>query len=1145
MARYALVVGISEYSDPALPNLTNTVNDAKAIAKVFKDSNTFQKVTPLGGEVTQANFEQALLALLEEAANNEAVLYYTGHAVAEHRTRTFGVTERSGHIVTSDSRVKVDAQGRCIQVVQSIPLTDFNSKIRESQLSNFVVFLDCCHSEYFLDRESVEKLTAFSFNRDYYFVTACRTTESARFKKSEAHSVFTGPLLEALSPDRADEEGVITGDRVFDHLYRRLRNSGQEAVRLGWGRSIPIVSYPKRESAQPAAFDATNPYVGLQAFDQNQADYFFGRETSIRILLERLVKARFLAVMGASGSGKSSLVKAGVLPQLEFDHAVAALPTPSAEPVEALHHMLHKLEKTAPDQRWVVFVDQFEELFTLCHDREKQQIFVEQLVAEATRSDRPTQIILTIRNDFLDQAGRFKALIDLINTSEPPETRGGFIMAELTPAELEAAIEKPALKRGVTFEDGLVATIANDFVNQDGSLPLLQYALTQLWDRCIQANSPQRTLTIAAYEELGGVNGALQVQADELYGAATPTEKRLIQALFLELVQIEEIEGNRKPVRRRVSRDRLEQTVAPAEQLQPILNKLIRNRLVMVDDHSVSITHEALLTGLPLLKGWIQENQEKLYLRDQVEVAHRDWRDRFQQADNALLSGALLAAVEEKLDWQHLPETNFIQKSLNHRDRLAKAQLRRQRQLLLLASGFFLSLTAGAFVYAQSSHKAAIAAQDKQAEILTSLTETYYNNNAQIEALQKGIQTLNLLKDSKIESNVYLKRLQPIIHNINERNRWDAHTGGVYGLSINPRFHDQLTSNTMAIASGGVDGTIKLWNAKGTLIRSLQNQPPDVWSIRFSHNGKLIAATSSDGKVRVWDTESGTLSLIFPGHSQYSYDIAFNVDDSMLASSGADGTVKIWSLNNRGTIRNQTIPKVIFFDPKYSSYKAYSVDFHPQKNIVAYGGGDNTVRLSNLLIGNSKPTILGKLESSIYQIKFSPDGSKLAVADNDGTINIWLVSDSKNFLHIAKFKAHDERIYGMSFSPDTKFIVSGGSDEVIKIWDLEALEKDFQQKRKLIKLITPINILKGHTLAVNRVGFINFSEELRDSNFEGLNNYFIVSSSDDKTIRLWEFKKHGQVIKVDNDPLLRYSCISTLYLTSNLLDKETKRICGF
>ena len=1119
MARYALVVGISEYSDPALPNLTNTVNDAKAIAKVFKDSNTFQKVTPLGGEVTQANFEQALLALLEEAANNEAVLYYTGHAVAEHRTRTFGVTERSGHIVTSDSRVKVDAQGRCIQVVQSIPLTDFNSKIRESQLSNFVVFLDCCHSEYFLDRESVEKLTAFSFNRDYYFVTACRTTESARFKKSEAHSVFTGPLLEALSPDRADEEGVITGDRVFDHLYRRLRNSGQEAVRLGWGRSIPIVSYPKRESAQPAAFDATNPYVGLQAFDQNQADYFFGRETSIRILLERLVKARFLAVIGASGSGKSSLVKAGVLPQLAFDHTIESLPTPSAEPVEALHHTLHKLEKTAPDQRWVLFIDQFEELFTLCHDREKQQIFVEQLVAEATRSDRPTQIILTIRNDFLDQAGRFKALIDLINTSEPPETRGGFIMAELTPAELEAAIEKPALKRGVTFEDGLVATIANDFVNQDGSLPLLQYALTQLWDRCIQANSPQRTLTIAAYEELGGVNGALQVQADELYGAATPTEKRLIQALFLELVQIEEIEGNRKPVRRRVSRDRLEQTVAPAEQLQPILNKLIRNRLVMVDDHAVSITHEALLTALPLLKGWIQENQEKLYLRDQVEVAHRDWRDRFQQADNALLSGALLAAVEGLLDWQHLPETDFIQKSLTHRDRLAKAQLRRQRQLLLLASGFLLSLAAGAFIYAQASRKAEVAAQDKQVDILVTLAEAQFQNHQQLEAFKTSLKALSILnKNNSFSSKAYLDRIKPILYKTTERNSWQAHSEAIYGLSINHDLEQPLTSQKVSIASSDRSGEIKLWNSKGQIVDQLPQQDGIVLNISLSKKGDLLAFTSNLGLVKLWDIDNKTERTLGKHNSPIS-DIKFNKDDNILASVSNDSIIKLWPLDNN----RKNLPEINAFDSLPKSTKSYLIlgfDIHPKINLIAFAGnGDDGVWFWNWET-QAKAKKVGSHNTSVNTLKFSPNGKYLATGSGDGTIKIWTIDMKKQSIKLdITFQAHKLPIYALAFSSDSRTLISGGEDKLIKVWNLSVKK---QQDIETVN-ITNTGILKGHTADINNLEFI-YSDK---STFNEEHNHLIISTGDDKTIRMWEWPVPKHILKARKiEALLTSSCFS-------------------
>lgn len=1115
MARYALVIGISEYSDSLLPNLTKTASDAKAIAALLRESNTFQKVTVLPSPLNQQAFVQALKKFLEEADKNEALIYYTGHGITQVIEDSFGRTTKQGHLVMSDSRVTLNPQKECIAISSSIPLPEFNQVIQDSNLSNLVVLLDCCHSQYVLERGLLERLTAFSANTDYYFVAACRTTEASRAKKSEQHSVFTGALLAALAAENADEDGVVTGDRVFDCLYRGLRGLGQEPIRMGWGRSIPIVIYPEKRLEPATRFNPTNPYVGLAAFEASQQDYFFGREQAIGVLLDRMTIARFLAVTGSSGCGKSSLVKAGLLPQLATDHPIATM-TPGTDPLETWQKLLQQHQ--TPERPIVLLIDQFEELFTLCQDAEKQQAFIQHLVAEATQTDRATQIILTIRNDFLDRCAKFPEVAALINSKAPPKL---YLVPELSLAELQAAIVKPALRHGVTFTEGLAADIAAEVMDQRGSLPLLQYALTKLWDACISENSPDRLLTREAYEQIGGVNGALRDTANLLYETSSSTEQPLIRKLMLELVRVNDDQSR---TRRRVSRDRLEKVVAPTDQLQPILDKLTRNRLIVLDERSIEVTHEALLTEWTLLDSWIKAEQEQIYLRDQVEACYKDWQERYQRSPDALLSGALLASVEEKLNWQQLPEAEFVRQSIESRDRSAKAQLRKQRQFFLLASALLLSITAGVFIYAQATRREAISAQDKQAETLVTLAESQFKDNQQFEAFKTSIKALNVLKNQpSLDSKSYLERLKSIIHKINERNSWKAHSEAVYGLNLNHNIKSSSDPKEIAIASSDGSGEIKLWNLKGELIKQLPRQRTSIRRVTLSHHGKLLATTSRSGEIKLWKLDSN-FDEILGRHQGRVYEIAFNQEDTILASVGEDAIIKLWQVSPRNKKPLYLLNTARYIKNKPNDFKVISLDIHPSQNLIAYGGdGDYSVRLwrwSN----HTNPISIGIHNGAINDIKFSPDGSKLATTSGDGMIKVWsLLGQGKTAQLIAEIQANNMPIYSIAFNKEGKFLAVGGADKVIRIWDLSKVVSEYKlEKRPINATEQNVIVLQGHTSDVNRVEFV-FSENT--SFAQDINNKFIVSTGDDLTIKFWEWRVSKNLNPEENLALLlTHSC---------------------
>ena len=551
MARYALVVGISQYCSP-LKSLEKTATDAEAVAKVLEEYGDFVEVKRLPSRrnpqtqkremvaktVTGAELGQALQTLLlEQACQNEALIYFTGHGI----TVPGNLGQPRGYLATSDCEIEAEGQ-QIINQKHGIAFDDLNDLISKSELSSLVVLLDCCHSGHFLERNLIERtFRTFSTQKDYYLITAGRSFQPVYARRNEPHSVFTGALLKGLAAQNADSERRVSGDRLFDHISRELRGTEQEPLRLGWGKSLTLVTHlplvvpPTVDVPATTAVNRENPYLGLRAFDSGQADYFFGRELAVRALLDRLKSSRFLGVIGSSGCGKSSLVKAGLLPELKTDRIPGSSQwivesfTPGTRPLESLQKALEQQQQNQP---LLLFIDQFEEVFTLCEDETERREFICRITQEATSSDRLTRVIVAMRGDFLDRCAAYEEAAVLINRTQPTT----YFVTPFTLSELEEVIQEPANKHGVTFERGLVPQIIADVMNQPGGLPLLQYALAELWRVCITESPPNSRLTCKGYEQIRGVKGALEKRANDLYQNLAPADKVFVRRLFLALV---------------------------------------------------------------------------------------------------------------------------------------------------------------------------------------------------------------------------------------------------------------------------------------------------------------------------------------------------------------------------------------------------------------------------------------------------------------------------------------------------------------------------------------------------------------------------------------------------------------------------------
>ncbi|MEZ4597934.1 MAG: ATP-binding protein [Chloroflexota bacterium] len=378
------------------------------------------------------------------------------------------------------------------------------------------------------------------------------------------------------------------------------------------------------------------PYPGLVAFEEADAGRFFGRETLVTELADRLDAAPFLAVVGASGSGKSSVVRAGLVPALRARLAApegdpgaheprVVLLTPTEDPVAELVAALGGLGGP-PD---AVVVDQFEELFTVCRDDAARNAFVDRLLALL---DAGSRVVVVLRADLYDRLAAFDRLRSLASEHQA-------YLGPMSPAELRRAIEGPAEAGGWQLDPGLVDLIIGDLGDEPGGLPLLSHALRETWERRWGTR-----LTLRGYLDSGGVQGAIARTADRVVETLQGADLARTRAIFLRLTEL----GSETPdTRRRAPIAELVHARDDAADRR-VLDRLVAARLVVADDRTVEVAHEALIREWPLLREWLEEDREAIRLRRAVTDAATDW-ERAGADPSHLLRGARLAAVSEWL----------------------------------------------------------------------------------------------------------------------------------------------------------------------------------------------------------------------------------------------------------------------------------------------------------------------------------------------------------------------------------------------------------------------------------------------------------------------------------------------------------------
>jgi DNA-binding SARP family transcriptional activator/WD40 repeat protein len=822
------------------------------------------------------------------------------------------------------------------------------------------------------------------------------------------------------------------------------------------------------------------PFPGLAPFDSAHAEYFFGRERLVADLVARLVGSTLIAVVGPSGSGKSSLLRAGLLPSL----ADGVLPgserwrqvvmRPGEHPIAELGRALARvgpdeskldeddplaaaLEALRPDERVVLVVDQLEEIFTTYRDERERAGFAHALAALAADADQRVVVVLGIRGDFYGRCAEYAELSGRMSANT-------VLVGPMRRDELRRAIELPARRAGLRVEPPLVSALVGDVAEEPGGLPLLSTTLVELWEE-----RSGRTLRRRSYEASGGVSGAVARLAERAYQRLSGPQREPARAILLRLSDAEEA----APVRRRVPLPELE--TERDEDAAAALAVLTESRLVTLDEGTVEVAHEALLSEWPRLRAWLEEDAEGRRLHQHLIHAAGEWQGSGRDPAE-LYRGARLASA---LDWaaSHDSELNdlergFLDESQAASEREAERQLRVNRRLRLLLVGVGVLLAAAviagliAISQRQEARSAATAADAQRlgAQALSEdrLDQALLLANAGA-ALDDSLATRSNLLSTLLRSPATIGILN---------GDGDAFTARA------------LSPDGATLAVGDLDGTVTLFDTETREPIGNHQAPAGVWSLAFDPGGDSLALAGSAGSslrsafVEILEADTAGVRRSIPlgrqpaGANLGVYEaVNYGPDGRSLivtySAAYVDNTADLFMRRfdpRDGTPLGRAVrvaPRSIVAAPLsspdgrlviVSSDRAtYAVDAQTLRVVRRYRVGSprsdaaisadggtlalrdpsGSLRLLDLRSGRVR-TLAGAAAGDFGIGALSPDGRTLATWDESDVI-LW---DVRTGLPTELLEGHDGDAEVQVFSPDGRTLYTAGEDSRVIVWDV-------------------------------------------------------------------------------------------------------------
>ncbi|AUG75452.1 hypothetical protein CFP65_0489 [Kitasatospora sp. MMS16-BH015] len=993
-------------------------------------------------------------AVVEVAQQDEDVLlvYYVGH----------GLVSPGNELYLATAATDDPVEGLAFK---ALPYQALREAFSGCRARSIIVVLDCCfagraHGSF--GNAASDGFALASLSGTYLLASASRD-EQALAPEGQPYTAFTGEFLRFLREGEPGGPPALTLEATYRYLRRTLPLLGIPAPeRQLSGRAADLVLALNPQAARPATNPVGHPppadspgeplcpYPGLQPFTADDTQFFFGRaELTAELLGKLALWSRVggpVALVGLSGAGKSSLLRAGLLPAVRRGdfrtNAVGSWTqlflTPGERPLAALatqlanltdlpratvldqlrtdpsssatllHHTLHQLG-VRPKVRHsplLLVVDQFEEVFTACQDDKERHAFITALCAAADRTvtghtSTPPLVVLSIRADFYAHCLAYPGLARTLQDRQIP-------VPPMTLDQLREAIEKPAEYAGLVLEEHLADTLLRDLragaasVGGDfsaGALPLLAYALWLTWGR-----RTGRTLTMAGYSATGGIWDAVTKQAELTYSALAPDAQSAAKLLLLRMVRIGE---NSEDTRRRLRLSSLLTERAPAEQnaIAIARDALAKARLITLDGGTAQLAHEALLRAWPRLRGWIETSRADLLVEQRLVEAAEAW-DHTGRDSGGLYRGA---ALELARDLTERPghEGSIASAGIDSRPgQLAReflaASLRADRRFRRLGTAVVTALVL---------------------LLVVSLTAASLAVRAQQEAL---------------------------------RHQHIASAWALFGQADSARGNSPQLALQLGIAADQLDHSPQSSaNLLRTLITpyssTLAGHQATVSHLGFAPGGRLLATASQDGTVLLWDTsdpnhpqQTGT-PLSADAHGVFAP--AFSPDGHIMAIGGADDSIVLWDISTPGSPLHLSTLST-------GSKGIFAVTFSPDGRTLAVGSGDATVRLWDLIHPRTphlRSTLPGHT-GSVTTISCRSDGRLLAAGSTDATVVLWDLDDSAQPHQLGPPFEASSGWDALLFLPDGRTLAGAGSTasagSAVFLWDV----RDPRRPRVLSRL---------------------------------------------------------------------------------------------
>ncbi|MBK8784641.1 MAG: AAA family ATPase [Anaerolineales bacterium] len=865
---------------------------------------------------------------------------------------------------------------------------------------------------------------------------------------------------------------------------------------------------------QPKPFDGRSPYKGLDVFEEEDAELFFGREKLVDDLISRVKDSRTVFVTGPSGSGKSSLVRAGLIHALKqgaikgSERWLYATMKPGRDPLEALANAFSRLKSPElgnyfrqhvdqvkvvhecveaalsenKNQRFVLFIDQFEEVFTQINNEEERFAFLNLLTHAATVESGRVIILFSMRSDFVSNCATYPQLNELLSKQFRQ-------IGAMQPEELVSAIAQPALRVGLRIDPDLIAQIINEMKGEPGALPLMQFALKDLFDSQ-QEKSGVIALTLNDYLQRGGIHKALERHADDSFSKLSKSEQELARSIFSGLI---EIGRGTQDTKRTALFDELVPANTKATEVEAIVQKLADARLITTDEQAgketVTISHEKLIDAWPWLKKLVNENRDVIALQNEITSDAKEW-DGHKRDSSYLYTGGRLANVHEQVNAKKLvlngTASDFVDTGL----------VRQKRRRIALVSGIsviFVLLIAAVIVFARLTKEA-----QKQSQIAQEQSQIAQARADELKNLAIVEQANNAIQDHNPDLAIALA-----IHTVKGENPPEK----AYASLLDAAYiHLSRNSYTVCQQSGDESA----W----------------VTAVDISADNRTVAigCSSNDmSKVYILDLFTDNIEAEW-FYSAWLYDLAFSPDGKSILTGYSDRKAILWSRDG-----------VLIHALENHDGKVSAVTFSPDGTLALTGSYDKSINLWDIATGK----LLGKqsnLTGKITSLEFSPKGGKAVFGDDDGNVSVWDYEKDRIYYSIFSEK-HSSFVLSAGFSSDGLKIISSSADSTIAIWSFgDYLSRErvldisksypgiwvksveyFQDDTKMLTALSNglillwdvrsmqvIQILEGHLAEIDRLSIS--SDET-----------FAISGARDGTIRLWDLEPFkSQIIISDN-----------------------------